>query len=493
MAAPSFICLSLCLLVLCQGSLAQFSFGGQSAWSSQRSSAEPRCRFDRLDALNPSRRMQFEAGVTEYYEWDNEMMRCAGVAANRHILEPRGLLLPHYNNAPSLMYIVQGRGVMGTVFPGCPETFQSFQQQSEPEQYMMESETQRQKMMRDEHQKVHRFREGDVIALPAGVTYWCYNDGDVQMVSVQVYDASNAANQLEHRERRFFLAGRHESPRTGMYESEQQPIGMRQPMGNNIFDGFDTPMLAEALGVNPELARRLQSHNDPRGEMVFVKEGLKMLMPTRTTQEMQQQKFEESMQEPSMQRQYNMTNGLDEAFCTMKIRSNIDMPSRADYFNQRGSRVAILNSQKLPIMNIVQMSAVRVVLQRNTMITPYWQMNCHSMMYVTGGQGRVQVVNHRGKTVFDGLVKQGQILLIPQNYAVLKKAEHEMFQWVSFNTNQNAMISQMVGKNSIFRGMPLQVLMNSYRLSMEQARRLKFSRRNEMTILTPMYQMKSVE
>ena len=108
MAASSFICLSLCLLVLCQGSLAQFSMGGQSAWSSPRSSAGPQCRFDRLDALNPSRRMQFEAGVTEYYEWDNEMMRCAGVAANRHILEPRGLLLPHYNNAPSLMYIVQG-------------------------------------------------------------------------------------------------------------------------------------------------------------------------------------------------------------------------------------------------------------------------------------------------------------------------------------------------------------------------------------------------
>ena len=87
---------------------------------------------------------------------------------------------------------------MGTVFPGCPETFQSFRQQSEPEQYMMGSETQR---MRDEHQKVHRFREGDVIALPAGVTYWCYNDGDMQMMAVQVYDASNAANQLEPRER----------------------------------------------------------------------------------------------------------------------------------------------------------------------------------------------------------------------------------------------------------------------------------------------------
>ncbi|KAJ3687152.1 hypothetical protein LUZ61_016316 [Rhynchospora tenuis] len=192
-----------------------------------------------------------------------------------------------------------------------------------------------------------------------------------------------------------------------------------------------------------------------------------MLMPSRS-QEMQQQEFEESM--PTWQ-QYgepmpgmsNMTNGLDEMFCMMKIRTNIDIPSRADYFNQRGSRVAMVNSQKLPIMNVVQMSASRVVLQKNMMITPYWHMNCHSLM------GRY---------------------CIPQNYAVLKRAaENQMFHWVSFMTNPNPMKSQMVGKKSVLRAMPLQVLMYSYRLSMEQVRMLKFRRQHEMTILGPMYQM----
>ncbi|KAJ1691696.1 hypothetical protein LUZ63_015851 [Rhynchospora breviuscula] len=504
MAASSILSVSLCLLILCQGSLAQVMFGGQSPWHSSRTFSGPRgCRFDRLQALNPTQRMQFEAGVTEYFEWNSEMMQCSGVSASRHILEPRGLLLPHYNNAPSLMYIVQGRGFIGTVFPGCPETFQSFQQQSEQEpeqeQFPMGGESWRQQRTRDEHQKVHRFKQGDIIALPAGVTYWCYNDGDVAMVSVQVYDASNTANQLVPWERRFFLAGRHQRPqRMYQYETEQQTLEPGQLRGNSIFTGFDTQMLAEALGVNIELARQLQSQNDPRGEMVFVKQGLQMLMPTRS-QEMQQQEFEESV--PGLQQYgegmwgpYNTTNGLDEMFCTMKIRSNIDRPSQADYFNQRGSRVAIVNSQKLPIMNIVQMSATRVVLQKNMMITPYWHMNCHSLMYVTGGQGRVQVVNHRGQTVFDSQMRQGQILLIPQNFAVLKRASpNQMFHWVSFNTNHNAMISQMVGKNSVFRGMPLQVLMHSYRLSMEQARVLKFRRQHEMTILGPMFQMRSTE
>jgi Cupin len=122
---------------------------------------------------------------------------------------------------------------------------------------------------------------------------------------------------------------------------------------------------------------------------------------------------------------------------------------------------------------------------QNAMITPYWSMNCHCGMYVTGGQGRVQVVNNQGRTVFDGVVRQGQFLLIPQNYAVLKRAESEGFHWVTFNTNQNAMINQIAGKSSTFRAMPLQVLMNSYRLSMEQARRLKFSRRDEFSIFSP--------
>jgi hypothetical protein len=127
-------------------------------------------------------------------------------------------------------------------------------------------------------------------------------------------------------------------------------------------------MLAEALGVNIELARRLQSQTDQRGEIVFVQRGLQMLRPSRS-QEMQQQQFEESVQGQqqfgeSVQGQYNITNGLDETFCTMKIRTNIDEPSRADYYNQRVGRVARADSQKLPILNIVQMSATRVVLQR---------------------------------------------------------------------------------------------------------------------------------
>lgn len=111
--APStlFVSFSLCLLVLLHGCAAQIGFGGQSPWQTSRgfSSGQRACRFDRLEALEPSRRVKHEAGVTEYYDENNEQLRCAGLSARRRIIEPRGLRLPAYSNAPSLVYIKQGK------------------------------------------------------------------------------------------------------------------------------------------------------------------------------------------------------------------------------------------------------------------------------------------------------------------------------------------------------------------------------------------------
>lgn len=94
-----------------------------------------------------------------------------------------------------MLFVVVGRGLIGTVFPGCPETYQSFQQQAE--QYIQGTMSTSQQRLRDEHQKVRRFQQGDIIALPPGITHWCYNDGDISVVAVQVFDTSNTANQLE--------------------------------------------------------------------------------------------------------------------------------------------------------------------------------------------------------------------------------------------------------------------------------------------------------
>jgi Cupin len=109
--STTFLSFLLCFVVLFHGCVAQFSSVGQSSWQTLRGPGygQRACRFDRLEALEPSRRVQHEAGITEYYDENNEQLRCAGLSVRRRIINPRGLRLPAYSNTPSLVYIKQGK------------------------------------------------------------------------------------------------------------------------------------------------------------------------------------------------------------------------------------------------------------------------------------------------------------------------------------------------------------------------------------------------
>lgn len=99
----SFLSLSLCLLVLFQGSLAI-----SRSRSEEYSRRQNECQFDRLQALEPDSRIQAEAGVIESWNPNHDQFQCAGVAVVRRTIEPNGLHLPSYTNTPQLMYIVRG-------------------------------------------------------------------------------------------------------------------------------------------------------------------------------------------------------------------------------------------------------------------------------------------------------------------------------------------------------------------------------------------------
>ena len=74
-----------------------------------------------------------------------------------------------------------------TIFPSCPESFE------EAEEYGQE--------FREQHQKVHELRGGDIITIPAGVGYWYYNNGNTTLVTVILLDTSSFSNQLDRNPR----------------------------------------------------------------------------------------------------------------------------------------------------------------------------------------------------------------------------------------------------------------------------------------------------
>ncbi|XP_077250734.1 cocosin 1-like [Tasmannia lanceolata] len=466
MATSFFPLLALCLFFF-HGSLGQIEMRrGQFQQGQQRRFRDQsECRIQSLSALEPNRRVEAEAGVTESWDENNEQLDCAGVAATRYTIEPKGLLLPFFSNAPKLVYIEQGRGISGVVIPGCPESFQDFQQSQQSEQ-------ERGQRNRDQHQRVQQFRQGDILALPAGVSHWCYNDGETPVVAVVVYDTSSYANQLDRNLRRFQLAGR------GQYQSEQaqqykhEPTRRESSGYDNIWNGLDTQTIAEALNVPIETARKLQSQDDRRGNIVRVENGLHLARPPRR-------------EEDEEREERRRPNGLEETFCNMRLKENIADPTQADVYSGQGGRITTLNSNKLPILEALQLSAERGVLYRSALLAPQWNMNAHSVVYVTRGNGRIQIVGHQGNSVFDGELHQGQLVIVPQMFTVVKQAGDEGFEWVAFKTNDNAMQSPLVGKASALRGMPEEVIMNAYRISRDEARRLKYNRDQEMQIFSP--------
>ncbi|XP_059283544.1 11S globulin seed storage protein 1-like [Lycium ferocissimum] len=478
------LCFSFCFLFLCHASFAQLlGAERQQIWQRLQQQQQHRalrskteCQIERLNAQEPNRRFDSEAGVTEFWDATQEQFECAGVQAVRHEIRRNGLLLPYYSNTPQLIYIVQGSGVHSTVFPGCAETFET-----ESPQSRQGERGERGQRHLDRHQKVRRFRAGDILALPAGVTHWTYNDGEEPIISVSLIDTSNQANQLDLTFRKFFLAG---NPQRGVQQQilgrqqeEASPFGTRgsqQESGGNILSGFDAELLSEAFNVDAEVIRKLQEQAPERGIIVRA-ENLRFLLPEESREE-EEREFHGRGGRP--------INGLEETFCTMKLRENIGHPTRSDVYNPRGGRISTVNGNTLPVLNFLQLSAERGTLYRNAIVAPHWNTNAHSIIYIIRGSGRIQVVGNAGRSVFNDEVRRGQLIVVPQNFAIVKRAGEEGLEYIAFKTNDNAMTNPLAGRLSAIRAMPEEVLMNSYDISRQEARSLKYNR-DELTVFGP--------
>ncbi|KAL0006336.1 hypothetical protein SO802_013897 [Lithocarpus litseifolius] len=99
---------------------------------------------------------------------------------------------------------------------------------------------------------------------------------------------------------------------------------------------------------------------------------------------------------------------------------------------------------------------------------------------------KFQVVGDFGQTVFDDELQQDQILTVPQNFAVVKRASGEGFEWMAFKTNDRAQISPLAGRTSVLRAIPADVLANAFQLRQEDVSELKVNmERQGNTLIRP--------
>ncbi|KAJ6920653.1 hypothetical protein NC651_014291 [Populus alba x Populus x berolinensis] len=417
------------------------------------------CQLRKISTSKPSHRMRSEGGVTEIWDPEEDQFQCAGFAPMRDTIQTNSLSLPKFFPAPRLVYIEQGRGVMGVSYPGCPGTYHEDQQFSR-------GQGQR-GMSGDQHQKVHRIRRGDVIAVPAGAAHWCYNDGNEELIAVSVLDLKNQANQLDQNLRVIFLSIFLRSSTSRRYAGHFERS--HEETFQNIFRGFDEELMAEAFNVPRETVRRMRQDSN-RGLIVKCREDMRIMSPD---------------QEEEEQSESSPRNGLEETFCNMKIKQNIELQGEADVYTKQGGRINIANQQKLPILQFIDMSAERGHLMPNALYTPHWSMTDNRVVYALRGELNAQVVDERGNTIMNERVRQGDMFVIPQFYATLMRAGNNGFEWVSFKSSSQPMKSPMAGSISVMRAMPIDVISNAYQISPREAEQLKMNRDPQTMLLSP--------
>ncbi|KAK4748469.1 hypothetical protein SAY87_015055 [Trapa incisa] len=145
-----------------------------------------------------------------------------------------------------------------------------------------------------------------------------------------------------------------------------------------------------------------------------------------------------------------------------------------------GGRITTLNSFCLPILIFLRLSGEK----DDATVVPSYYMNSHAVIYVLRGNARIQIADDNGQSVFDVKLQDNQVLVVPQNFVVIKKAGSEGFEWVAFRTSDNMMKNNLVGRLSVIRGLPEDVLVNSYGISRDDARKLKYNR-EELIVFSP--------
>ncbi|KAF8015858.1 LOW QUALITY PROTEIN: hypothetical protein BT93_H1413 [Corymbia citriodora subsp. variegata] len=476
----------LAVLVGLRGCSAQFGFGRQFEDQRHPLRFRSECRLDRLDTREPSRRIEAEAGFTELWDEEDEQFSCAGAAALRHVIRRNGLFLPAFSNAPELVYVVQGSGILGVAIPGCPETYQE-DESSRGRGRGQRARGEESEQRGDRHQKVRFIREGDVFALPTGAAHWIYNQGQSDLVLVSILNTANEENQLDQSIRKFFIAGnpqqyQQQGGRARIIGRRGDKRGQQQQESfGNVLSGFTNDILSDSFNVDDELVQKLKAEGDQRGHIVEVQNDLQILSPHTTGASKASVSGRASV---DGRRRHNNTNGFEETLCTLRLRENVDNPERADVYNPRGGRITTLNSFSLPILSYLQLSAERGVLYRNAILAPRYHLNSHALIYAIRGSARLQVVGDAGQTAFDGELQEGQFLVIPQNFVAIKKASEEGFEWIAFKTNDVALVNQLAGRLSVFRSLPEEVIQNAYDISREESKRLKYGR-EELAVFSP--------
>ncbi|WCJ38342.1 11S globulin seed storage protein 2 [Euphorbia peplus] len=272
---------------------------------------------------------------------------------------------------------------------------------------------------KNECQQIYNYQRGDLGARHAGEIGWSINNGNESNIIISILRVTDIDGL-----RIFSLGG-----------------------PQNILAGFSSDFITNAFNIEAKLARKLQRKN-PRGNTIYMTRG-----------------------------ELHLTNVIDSSSYktnNTKIVKLVD-PPKADLSTTKVGYFTSIDAHEFPILESVKFSASYNLLLKDVMRLPHWE-NTYRIVYVVKGEGRIQVADDNGKNVFNDVIKEGQILVVPKFLVMAEKAKSEKFEYVTFKTNANPISYDISGRNAVTYALPLEVVTDGFKITEEEAKKVKFAR-----------------
>lgn len=374
-----------------------------------------------LDLRWPQEEFHFEGGSIRIWRRDVIAFPDKQLDVSEITFKEDGLLLPQYADADGISYVLQGTGKLGVVTPS--------------EGGLL-------------HSTIRRVQQGDVVAIPKGVVFWWYNDGYGEHRIFCASDTSGGVNPgLYHQ---FSLAGAQEDRFGG------------------LLHGFSAKTLASAWDFDKDMVTRLlESQNGT----TIVKSPRRIRLP-----DPRRMGFQSSHADTEAKQ----SNYL--GFSEFRYNLNREYP---DLYVKRGGWKKGADESNLPVLQKVGMSALRVGLESNAVEAPLYFSNANQLVYIIHGTGRVEVSSNDGESILAKKVRAGAIFTIPKFAPSIKVAGDEGLSFLTFLTSSRPLPSYLVGFNSLYEGIPTQVMAEALDVDESTLLQVQQRRKNDEIILPP--------
>lgn len=272
-------------------------------------------------------------------------------------------------------------------------------------------------------------KKGDVIPLPSGVVSWWFNGGETDLIIVFIGETTKA--QIPGQFTYFFMAG---------------VLG--------ILRGFQSDVVAKVFGLNNKEAEDIAT-SQPGALIVKLRNGIEFPNASEDVKE--------------------------------KLYGAIDTPEpEADVVVKGGGIINSLTEKDFPMLVGMGLSARFVRLKGKAILAPsYVADGSVQAIYVAKGSGRIQVVGGDGTPSFDDEVGEGELMVVPQFFAVTVIADEYGMELFSITNTSKPVFEQLAGKVSVWKALSPVVLQSALNISPQLDQIFRSKNTERLMIIPP--------